>query len=378
MTPGTYTVGIYYKPTGGSQWYAVGNGSYQNFVELVVNDNSTNDLKLYAAVTTNPGVLIQNQSFTVNFDIANYGSTDFNGDVSVDIHKADGTWIRELAIQTGLNLPTMTHFTNGLTYTITNGLPDEPGTYQFFIWNKPNGGSWEFLGSGSFSNPINVQLKAPGLSPDNYEVNNTIAQSYNLPISFQGNLAKRTTTGSNCHNGNDYDFYKVVLPSNYNYVVNGRIHDAYSSGNGNVYTLDAIVSYSTDGSTWSDVYDDVISAINVNGGGTVYFMVSPYFTGNTGTYLFDVNITRTASTSISESAISNQLVVYPNPSKGIVQYSVDNLTIEKITVLGVNGLSIDYVAKDGTLDFTDLSNGIYIVQFMTSEGIINKKVVIQK
>ncbi len=378
MTPGTYTVGIYYKPTGGSQWYAVGNGSYQNFVTLEVNDNSTNDLKLYTAVITTPGILVQNQSFTVTFDIANYGTTDFNGDVSVDLHKSDGTWIRELSIKTGLNLPTMTHFTNGLTYTITGGLPDEPGTYMFFIWNKPDGGSWEFLGSGNYSNPITVQLKAPGITPDVYEVNNTLAQSFNMPVSFQGNLAKYSTGGSNCHNGNDYDFYKIVLPANYNYVVNARLHDSYSSGNGNVYSLDAIVSYSTDGTTWSDVFDDIVSTINVKGGGTVYFMVSPYFTGNTGTYLFDVNITRTPNTSIGESSVNERLVVYPNPVKDLIYFNADNLSVDKVNVMGITGTTVEMSVKNNSIDMSDFSNGVYVIQFITSEGIINKKVVIQK
>ncbi len=377
MTPGTYTVGIYYKPSGGTQWYAVGSGNYQNFVSLVVKDNSTNPLKLYTAITTNPTVLVQNQTFTVTFDIANYGGSQFDGDVSVDIHKSDGTWIRELSVKTGLSLPSMTHFTNGLTYTITGGLPDEPGTYQFFIWDKPSGGSWEFLGSGNFSNPINVQLKAPGLNPDIYETNNIISQSYNLPISFQNNLAKRTTTGSNCHNGNDYDFYKVVLQSGYNYTLNARIHDAYSSGNGNVYTLDAIVSYSTDGTTWSDVYDDFITQFTMNGAGTVYFMVSPYFTGNTGTYLFDVNITRTPVTSVKPVDVSSLLQIYPNPSNGVFNINANTLTINTVTVTNINGVNSSLTIKDNTVDMSNFVSGVYILQFVTSEGIINKKVVIQ-
>jgi hypothetical protein len=249
---------------------------------------------------------------------------------------------------------------------------------MFFIWNKPDGGSWEFLGSGNYSNPITVQLKAPGITPDVYEVNNTLGQSFNLPISFQNNLAKYTTGGSNCHNGNDYDFYKVVLPANYNYVVNARIHDSYSSGNGNVYSLDAIVSYSTDGTTWSDVFDDVISTINVKGGGTVYFMVSPYFTGNTGTYLFDVSMTRSPNTSIEESSVNERIVVYPNPGKDLIYFNADNISVDKVTIMGVTGSSVEISVKNNTIDMSDFSDGVYMLQFVTSEGIINKKVVIQK
>lgn len=293
LTPGEYKIGVYYKTSSATQWTAFANGNYQNFITVNVQGNNTNPLKLYAAITTTPTVIVRNQTFTVEFDIANFGSSTFNGDVSVDIHKSDGTWIRELSIKNGLSLPSNTHFTNGLTYTITGGIADSAGTYQLFIWDKPNNGSWEFLGNGSYANPITIQVVEPGLNPDAYEVNNTVGQAYNLPVTFSNNAATITTPGSNCHKGNDYDYYKVVLPAGYDYNIQGRIHDSYNSGNGNTYTFDGLLSYSTDGNTWSDAYDDVINgSFNVQGGGTVYFYVSPYFTGETGTYLFETLIQR--------------------------------------------------------------------------------------
>ena len=160
--------------------------------------------------------------------------------------------------------------------------------------------------------------------------------------------------------------------------MNARLHDSYSSGNGNVYSLDAIVSYSTDGTTWSDVFDDIVSTINVKGGGTVYFMVSPYFTGNTGTYLFDVNITRSPNTSIGESSVNERLVVYPNPVKDLIYFNADNLNVDKVNVMGITGSTVEMSVKNNSIDMSDFSNGVYIIQFITSEGIINKKVVIQK
>ncbi len=294
LTPGNYTIGVYYKPTGTQQWIAFANGSYQNFKSVEVKGNDTNPLKLYAAIVTTPNIITRNQTFDVNFDVANYATSAFDGDISVDIHKSDGTWIRELSVKTGLSLGSNKHFTNGLTYTITDGINDTAGTYQFFVWSKPTGGNWEFLGNGAFSNPINVQVKDPGLTPDIYESNNNQSTAFNFPINFAGNTATKTTVGSNIHLGNDYDYYKMVLPSGYNYSISSRIHDSYNSGNSQTYTVDGLLSYSTDGIIWSDAFDDVISNnITLNGGGTIYFLVSPYFTGSTGTYLLEANITRT-------------------------------------------------------------------------------------
>jgi hypothetical protein len=293
LVPGTYTVGLYYRPTGTQQWVAFANGSYQNFVTVTVKGNDTNPLKLYAPITVTPSTITRNQTFTVTFDIANFASSQFDGEVSVDIHKSDGTWIRELAKQSNISLPSNTHFTNGLTFTITGGIDDSAGTYQFFVWDKPTSGNWEFLGNGSYSNPVNVEVKEPGLTPDIYEANNTQATAFNIPLSFSGNTGTKTTAGSNIHVGNDYDYYKVNLPAGYNYLVSGRVHDSYSKGNSQTYTVDALVSYSTDGTNWSEAFDDVLpNNITMNGGGTLYFMVSPYFTGSIGTYLLDFTITR--------------------------------------------------------------------------------------
>lgn len=384
MTPGTYTIGVYYKPTGATQWTPLSDGAYSNFVTIVVNGNNDNDLKLYAAVTTNPTILVQNKSFTVTFDIANYSSQSFNGDVSVDLHSSDGKWIRELSVKTGLNLPTMTHFTNGLTYTITDGLPEDPGTYQFFIWDKPDGGDWEFVGNGVFSNPINVQLTAPGLDPDQYENNDVIGQSYSLPMSFQGNTAKRTTIGSNCHNGTDYDYYKVTLPTGFDYTINARIHDAYSSGNGNVYSLDALVSYSTDGAVWSDVYDDVITSFNTKGASTIYFLVSPYFTGATGTYLFDVNISRQTSVDVNKVNSVDLIKIYPNPSASLfnIDLSAYDGSVQNIKLTDINGRELKNIETNGSLevqlDMTEHESGVYLLQIMTVKGIVTRQIVLKK
>lgn len=293
LTPGEYTIGFYYKPTGAQQWVAFGNGNYQNFKLIEVKGNDSNPLKLYAAIVPSPSIITRNQTFTVNFDVANFASSTFNGDISVDIHKSDGTWIRELSIKTGISLPSNSHFTNGLTYTITGGIDDSAGTYQFFVWDKPTGGEWEFLGNGTFSNPISVQVVDPSLTPDIFEPNNTQASAANLPVTFVGNNVSLNSAGSNIHIGKDYDYYKIILPPGYNYSIASRIHDSYSSGNSQTYTVDALLSYSTDGVSWSDAFDDVLpNNISINGGGTVYFKVSPYFTGNTGTYLFEANVTR--------------------------------------------------------------------------------------
>jgi hypothetical protein len=381
LTPGTYKVGIYFKQTGATNWTALSDGNYQNFVTFEVAGNTTNTMKLYAGLTTKPGVLVQNQSFTVTFDVANYANSDFNGDISVDIHNSDGKWIKELDVKTNLSLPALSHFVNGLTYTITDGLDLEPGTYQFFVWDKPSGGSWQVLGSGNYANPITVQLVKPGLTPDIYEVNNTLNQAFNIPLAYKSNIAKKTTVGSNCHDGTDYDYYKIDLPAGYTYSINAKIHDSYKSSNGQTYTLDALISYSTDGSTWSDVYDDVItSPIIVNGSSTVYFLVSPYFTGAIGTYLLDLNVTRTPNSSINAIHAESKFKVYPNPAQDLFTIELNEGFASEVKVINALGQVIYTEVSNGQqfeIQSSDFPAGVYLVQVKTEDGEFSQTIVIQ-
>ncbi len=120
------------------------------------------------------------------------------------------------------------------------------------------------------------------------------------------------------------DYYKVNLPAGYDYSVNARVHDAESSTNG-VYTNDVLFSYSKDGSSWSDAYDAVLPGkINMKGNTVIYFMVAPYFQGSTGTYLLDVDITRTPvqQTGIKDETETGIYSIAPNPVKDYLQISL--------------------------------------------------------
>lgn len=380
LTPGDYYIGIYHKKTGASQWTAMGAGNYQNFVSFTVEGNQTNDLRLYAAITATPSVITRNKAFSIDFDVANYGGTDFTGDITIDIHKSDGTWIRELSSVTNVTLPSLTHFQNGLTFSLSKGIDDEPGTYQLMVWSKRTGGSWEMLGSGTYSNPINVQVVNPAINPDQYENNNTLAAAYALPFVFSSNAASRLTTGSNCHNGSDYDYYKIVLPSGYNYKIDARLQDAFSTTDGNTYTLDAQVSYSTDGVSWSESFDDAVTQISQNGGGTLYFFVSPRFTGYTGTYRLDIASTRTPVTSVEASSVK-VMNVYPNPSKGMFTISGNGAMIKSYNLVDVTGQLVmtgQVGSKEEVLVETGkLAPGVYSLQVISEEGTYTQSIVVQ-
>lgn len=386
MLPGTYYVGIFYRPTGGNWMQVANSGSYSNLVQMnVINPN---DIELNSSMVLTPGTtLTQGQSASVNLNIVNDGANTFIGQYGVGLYNLDGTLAQTIGTMNENNgLPSgYTYNSPYLTFSTTS-VTVNPGTYLLAVQHNPNNSGWQLTGSSYHLNPIKVTVVAPSLQPDIYEVNNSIAQSYNLPITFSGNNATKNTTGSNCHITSDNDFYKIILPSGYNYTVTPRIHDSYNSGNGNTYTLDGLFSYSTDGSTWSDAFDDVMTGnITLNGGGTIYFRVAPYFAGETGTYLLSMSLTRTSTVGIDDIQIADYVKIFPNPAKDfvMVDFNEFNGTLNQINLVNVQGQNVFTLntvnqSKIFNIPLTNISDGIYFLQIQTDKGVLSKKIIISK
>lgn len=388
MLPGTFYLATFYRPTDGNWVQVADNESsgYYNLIEMqVVNPN---DIELYSAMVVSPGTtLIRGQSATVNLNIVNNSSYTFTGKYAVDLYGLDGYWVETIyEISENEGLPSGYHYAYPYLTFMTNEIGVEPGTYLLAVTHKWSGYDWELTGSSYHQNPIYVTIQAEAIEPDPYENNNEVAQAYALPLSFSINIASQNTQGSNLHIGTDFDYYRISLPTEYNYTITSRLHDSYNSGNGNVYSVDALFSYSLDGSAWSDAYDDVMPAnIQVNGGGVMYFIVSPYFAGETGTYLLDMSITRVAAGGIGEGDLAGLIRVYPNPARETVNIDLSAFEgdLERVDVLNVFGQKVMSRSMNDRLDFytlpfNQIPEGIYYLYLQFPEGVITKKITVSR
>ena len=173
------------------------------------------------------------------------------------------------------------------------------------------------------------------------------------------------------------------MPAGYNYTITGRLHDAQNSGNGNIYSVDAIFSYSTDGNYFSEAFDDVmLSNIKVKGPATVYFRVAPYFSGETGSYLLDLSIFRTAASGIDEDIDEGLVNIFPNPSIDYVNVDLNQnkINIYKIDLLNlygqiINSLDIENMASKARFNISNLADGVYYLRFNTNKGSFTKRVI---
>ncbi|MFA5555635.1 MAG: thiol protease/hemagglutinin PrtT [Flavobacteriaceae bacterium] len=383
FVPGTYHVAVFYK-TDTQDWTIVSDGDYYNLYEFVIYYSS--DIETYSdfTITTNNGILSQGQSATINVDITNVGSSTFYGSYRLLLSNPDGSPAQDIQILSENDgLQSNYHYSNGLDFT--GIISVEPGTYLLVIAYQEQGSSnWYYVGSSYYQNPVFVTVQALPYQPDPYENNNIFEDSYVFTPSFSGNTASVKTTASNIHVGNDNDFYKVNLPSGYDYTITARLQDSWDSNDGNTYSVDALFSYSTDnGVTWSDFYDTMISNnIVIQNSGNVVFHVAPYFEGFTGTYLLDIDINR-QTLGTQDFDAENQIKVYPNPAKEYVFVDISAFSneVNEIKINNVQGQVIRTIKVGNEtlvqIPLQNLANGVYFAQIHSAKGISTKKIIVQ-
>ena len=370
FVPGQYQVALFYK-TSNEDWTIVDNGNYNNYgtFEIYYYD----DIETYSDFTilSNNGRLVQGSTARVKVDVANTGNSDFYGNLRVNLSTLNGEWVQNIEVKS-----MSSGLSSGYYYSLTfeGAITAEPGTYHMELAYYDNG--WYYAGAYYSSNPITVVVEAQEINADQYEANNTQSQAYKLvPSNWTNNQTTLYTTGSNLHVGNDIDYYKIELPTGRNYTINARLHDSYDSGNGHDYTVDAMFAYSTDGQNYSAGIDDVMDETITMSGGTVYFYVTPYFSGMSGTYLLDIQINRSGSIGIDEE-YANNLVLYPNPVKDLLHVRCDNM--RQYYIFSVDGKLVKSSQtndNEAVIDFSGLESGIYMLRITSDKDVVTKRII---
>ncbi|VXB78190.1 conserved exported hypothetical protein [Flavobacterium sp. 9AF] len=82
-----------------------------------------------------------------------------------------------------------------------------------------------------------------------------------------------------------------------------------------------------------------------------------------------------------EGFMTNELTIFPNPSKGIYTVMLDNLKMNTIKVYDISGKCVAFKSnlllnqESTEIDLTTLSKGIYFIQVYTDKGIVSKRIV---
>lgn len=380
LLPGSYYLAAFYK-TASDNWILAGDYDvYKNLATLDVKQE--NDLELYADFQITGGnEITQGKPFTVHFDVANYGSSNFDGILDVSLYTLEGDFAETIYAWEDASLDAGYHYTNGIDFS-TDGVKVEPGTYLMALQYYTTTTDWQLAGSTYHTNPVKFIVKAAPVIQDPYEPNNSRETAYLIQPVYQNNSARIVTTGSTIHAGQDYDFYGIKLEGGYKYTVNARVHDAYNSGDGNTYTDDVLVSLLVDTYT-SDVYDDVMPPfiITAYGSGNAYFYVAPYFTGEMGSYLLEINITRVYGTGIETLPLNGDLVVWPNPAGGELNLNLENHPVNRIRIINPEGRimrdiqTVDQPVGARSIPVQDLRPGMYIVEVISNDKVFKQRFI---
>ncbi|MEL6732166.1 MAG: T9SS type A sorting domain-containing protein, partial [Bacteroidota bacterium] len=109
-------------------------------------------------------------------------------------------------------------------------------------------------------------------------------------------------------------------------------------------------------------------------------------TQNRAGIYFDYNkpiITNYATTVLAlrvnnEEELSSEIEIFPNPSTGIFQIKHENLTIQQVQLFDLRGqMLMEKGEQTDILDLHDLSQGIYILEVQTDQGILTEKIIKQ-
>lgn len=377
LIPGTYYIGLYYK-NGSNNYSLISAGSFSNPVTITVT-GPYNAIQMTANTTTTPGTIVKGQSVNIATGMGNAGGSAFNGWLSADVFTLEGNYVATIE-EFQATLDAQNNY--NVTF-VNNSVNIDPGTYLLAYFTTTDQQNYSLVYGQNYPNPVEITIVEPGLSPDQYENNNTEGSPYAFSPNFSGNNASVLTNGSNMHVGNDYDYYTVNLPGGTNYAITARVHDSYSSGNGQTYTNDVQFSYKVNGGSWSNTYDDVMGgSIVVQGGGSVTFFVADYFQGTTGSYLLDLQIVRGANVGINE-VNKNNISVFPNPTHGNLYIDAadasGNYTLRIYNILGeqMSEQNGTFAADLIKTDVSALVPGVYTLQLKTGNGISSSKFIVK-
>lgn len=334
VAAGEYFLTLIYKNPNTTNWYYAGSSEYGNPVRIVVEDSPTPDIYeqnntvstayAFTPVFTDDfcEIVTTGSNIHISTDVDYYKVTlpagynyeiysllcDIDGSLVSDGNYYSADCVFSVSVNSTNNWSTSCDNGQGPTMSLSNG-----GTIYFKVSPYTN---TELLGDYLLDFAI-----IRTILPDQYETNDVVGSAYNL-----ASVNTNSTTldvNANFHVTTDKDFYKIILPTNYNYTVNAIIYTSYNTS---TYTADGKFATSTDGSTWSNNYGTQMPEMTINNGGTLYFRVLPYTSNEIGTYQLHITIQR-------ESVLSPDQYE-PNNAVGVA-YNLATVSIN-LSTLNVN------------------------------------------
>jgi hypothetical protein len=382
LMPGNYKIAIFWEDAG--SWQLVDQGVFYNAIEFHNSGGVTqpNGILAFSEIIINPDPLFQDEAFSVEIVVKNNQNTNWSGLISADFHETNGDWIDEINSTYKSLSPYQTD-----TIHLTSSQADMAlGAYKIAFWNQPSNGSWELIKSGYYKNNRETQVVAKeyALIPDDYEDNNSSENAYVIEVSnFTNDHALIYTNGTNLHNDNDEDYFRLTFDDGYSYQVTPILYDASAPNSPKEFSLDAVIAYGINTEANGIYYDnEEIGTLILNGEGYIEFHIAPFFAELLGTYMLHFSIERFAPNKVDESVNVPNLNVYPSPNAGF--FFIDGLNAEdQIEIIDASGslvkaLQNEFAERQISVDLTgDITPGLYFVRISSPDKQTFKRFVVK-
>ena len=377
MVPGKYRAYILHRETG-NYWTAL-KSSYEDsnikdFSEIeVVN---TNDISLYSYIKPSSYPVYANDTISVWLNVENNSPIDFNGSLLLSIFTKEGVFVSVIEEKTNLTLSSNSHFSDSLNF-YNDSIPLVPDVYILKLMHKRDGSFYELTGSSQKGlNPFKMDFIEPLPVSDIYEVNDSLEIAFPLIVNYLSDIGQVTSPLSNIHDSHDIDFYAIGLEPGYEYVLNAMVHDKMVSNNGINYTLDAAFRFSTDGVSWSKLFDDESSGDIITQDTLIYFKIVPTIQGFIGTYMLDIKVKQKIKTSLKPLK-SSEFSVYPTTFTDYIKVSSLEI-INEFLLYDIQGRihkKAPVYATQANLDLSDCEKGIYMLKLVSNTGVYFEKLL---
>ena len=179
---------------------------------------------------------------------------------------------------------------------------------------------------------------------------------------------------------NDYSGHSVSLSSDGSIVAIGAYqNDGNGTDSGHVRV------YKNFSGVWTQIGSDINGeaagdycgyGISLSSNGSILAVGSNYNDGN-GTNSGHVRIFNLSAILASNSFVQSNFLIYPNPSNGIVNISLENnLQLEKVTIYNTLGQLVK-TTETNVINTTELAQGTYYIEVVTNQGKATKKIIVE-
>jgi len=304
LLPGRYYISVFYK-LDGFEGVALDIGNKNNYIEINFQYAQFNDkLLIKEPINFSDNKIIKNAPFNVSAKIINDGLLSFSGKIGIGIF--NNNEIQQIIDEQTIIIPALPYNNEKIINFYSQGINVKSGYYLFCIYKRTTEGEVFVLDSIQYSSK-NISVISP---PDPYESNDIVNDAFifNLLESSSNNY-HLTTTNANIMSIDDFDYYKIILPSGYKFCLNTSVYDSNHQTSNNDLTCDVVcrIYYN---SQWHNQFDKISSDTLISNGSPIYFLIESKDGFQSGSYILDINIEKLSGVNYSVTVPSGTNACY--------------------------------------------------------------------